>query len=118
MRALEGQDMKSDLWKDKCKELFEICKDLERENDDLKLMVAEAHQAIVYKEDDQISEVVAGTKSTAPISMAARSLESGKTLGVPGGPHLKFKPKQIKSQQAYPSILQSGEGNARLHLKK
>mgnify|MGYP000043819006 CR=1 FL=1 len=44
--------MKSDLWKDKCKELFEICKDLERENDDLKLMVAEAHQAIVYKEDD------------------------------------------------------------------
>ena len=43
MRALEGQDMKSDLWKDKCKELFEICKDLEKENDDLKLMVAEAH---------------------------------------------------------------------------
>jgi len=33
MRTLEGQDMKSDLWKDKCKELFDICKDLEREND-------------------------------------------------------------------------------------
>jgi hypothetical protein len=29
MRALEGQDMKSDLWKDKCRELFDICKDLE-----------------------------------------------------------------------------------------
>ena len=35
MRALEGKDMKSDLWKDKCRELFDICKDLERENDDL-----------------------------------------------------------------------------------
>ena len=33
MRTLEGQDMKSDLWKDKCKELFDICKDLEKEND-------------------------------------------------------------------------------------
>ena len=39
MRALEGQDMKSDLWKDKCRELFDICKDLEAENDELKVMV-------------------------------------------------------------------------------
>ena len=45
MRALEGKDMKSDLWKDKCKELFEICKDLERENDDLKNLVKDANQA-------------------------------------------------------------------------
>jgi hypothetical protein len=29
MRALEGKDMKSDLWKDKCRELFDICKELE-----------------------------------------------------------------------------------------
>jgi hypothetical protein len=29
MKAIEGKDMSnSDLWKQKCKELFEICKDL------------------------------------------------------------------------------------------
>ena len=43
MRALEGKDVKSDLWKDKCRELFDICKDLERENDDLKLLVRDAN---------------------------------------------------------------------------
>lgn len=45
MRALEGQDMKSDLWKDKCRELFDICKDLEAENDELKVMVQDANDA-------------------------------------------------------------------------
>ena len=45
MRALEGKDMKSDLWKDKCRELFDICKELERENDDLKGLVKDANQA-------------------------------------------------------------------------
>jgi hypothetical protein len=43
MKALEGKDVKSDLWKDKCRELFDICKDLERENDDLKLLVRDAN---------------------------------------------------------------------------
>jgi hypothetical protein len=28
MRALEGKDYKSDLWKEKCRELFDICTDL------------------------------------------------------------------------------------------
>jgi hypothetical protein len=28
MRTLEGRDLTSELWKDKCKELFDICKDL------------------------------------------------------------------------------------------
>jgi hypothetical protein len=28
MRALEGRDYTSDMWKDKCKELFNICKEL------------------------------------------------------------------------------------------
>jgi len=37
--------MKSDLWKDKCRELFDICKELERENDDLKGLVKDANQA-------------------------------------------------------------------------
>jgi len=33
MKALEGKDIKNDLWKDKCKELYEISKQLEGEND-------------------------------------------------------------------------------------
>ena len=37
--------MKSDLWKDKCRELFDICKDLEKENDQLKGLVSEANNA-------------------------------------------------------------------------
>lgn len=40
MKALEGKDIKSDLWKDKCKELYGICQDLENENSDLKESVA------------------------------------------------------------------------------
>ena len=36
MKALEGKDIKNDLWKDKCKELYEICKDLEEDNENLK----------------------------------------------------------------------------------
>jgi hypothetical protein len=37
IKAIEGKDMSnSDLWKQKCKELFDICKDLQKENDDLK----------------------------------------------------------------------------------
>lgn len=36
MKTVEGKDIKNDLWKDKCKELYEICKELENENEDLK----------------------------------------------------------------------------------
>ena len=36
MKALEGTDIKNDLWKDKCKELYEISKELENENDGLR----------------------------------------------------------------------------------
>lgn len=36
MKALEGTDIKNDLWKDKCKELYEISKELEIENDGLR----------------------------------------------------------------------------------
>ena len=45
MKALEGKDIKSDLWKDKCRELFEMCKDLEKENSDLKTIINEANKA-------------------------------------------------------------------------
>jgi hypothetical protein len=40
MRALEGKDYTSELWKDKCKELFEICKELQKENDGLKVSLS------------------------------------------------------------------------------
>lgn len=39
MRALEGRDNTSELWKDKCKELFDICKELQKENDNLQTLV-------------------------------------------------------------------------------
>lgn len=52
MRALEGKDMKSDLWKDKCRELFDICKDLEQENEDLKALVGDANRANLLRSGD------------------------------------------------------------------
>jgi len=37
MKTLEGKDsVKNDLWKEKCKELYDICRDLEIENQTLK----------------------------------------------------------------------------------
>jgi len=37
MKTLEGKDsVKNDLWKEKCKELYDICRDLENENQNLK----------------------------------------------------------------------------------
>lgn len=36
MKALEGKDIKNDLWKDKCKELYEISREMENENDSLR----------------------------------------------------------------------------------
>jgi hypothetical protein len=38
MKTLEGKDsVKNDLWKDKCKELYDICRELEQENENLKI---------------------------------------------------------------------------------
>jgi len=37
MKTLEGKDIKNDLWKDKCRDLYEISKELEKENDDLRI---------------------------------------------------------------------------------
>jgi hypothetical protein len=112
MRALEGQDMKSDLWKDKCRELFDICKDLEQENDDLKSLVNDANQAHLLKAADEFEKAQGhgqfnqintlglqggrqpgGSKSTGPGSLGGRSdlasrggdrLTSGHTLGAGG----------------------------------
>lgn len=44
MRALEGKDGTSELWKEKCKELFDICKELQKENESLQ---NQAHQSNV-----------------------------------------------------------------------
>lgn len=40
IRVIEGRDMSSDLWKEKCKEMFAICKELQAENEALQ----KAHQ--------------------------------------------------------------------------
>ena len=42
IKAIEGKDLSShELWKQKCKELFEICKDLQNENEELKSLVTQ-----------------------------------------------------------------------------
>ena len=47
MKTLEGKDsVKNDLWKDKCKELYDICRELEQENDGLKTQQKELHLQI------------------------------------------------------------------------
>lgn len=55
MRALEGKDIKSDLWKEKCKELFEMCKDLENENTELKAFINEANKTNMLLSQDNIN---------------------------------------------------------------
>jgi hypothetical protein len=43
IKAIEGKDMShSELWKDKCRELYEICKDLKKENTDLRERIVES----------------------------------------------------------------------------
>jgi hypothetical protein len=97
MRALEGKDMKSDLWKDKCRELFDICKELERENDDLKGLVKDANQANLLNAagdmdiqggmptlgHDYHPETVGPASAGARSGMAGR-LTSSRTLGIAG----------------------------------
>lgn len=36
IRAIEGQDIGDDIWKEKCKELFGLCKELQKENEELR----------------------------------------------------------------------------------
>lgn len=38
IRAIEGQDIGDDIWKEKCKELFSLCKELQKENEDLRTL--------------------------------------------------------------------------------
>ena len=39
IKTLEGKDIKNDLWKDKCRDLYDISKELEKENDELRMAV-------------------------------------------------------------------------------
>ena len=40
MKTLEGRDQSQDIWKEKCKELFNICKEMQVENEDLRTKFA------------------------------------------------------------------------------
>jgi len=51
MKTLEGKDsVKNDLWKDKCKELYDICRELELENDNLKGSVKDLQGTLQQKQ--------------------------------------------------------------------
>lgn len=56
MKALEGTDIKNDLWKDKCKELYEISRELELENDGLRsgLKQLQVEKSEIAKYNDQL----------------------------------------------------------------
>lgn len=50
MKTLEGKDsVKNDLWKDKCKELYDICRELEIDNESLKTVVKELQTQLQAK---------------------------------------------------------------------
>jgi hypothetical protein len=94
MRALEGKDMKSDLWKDKCRELFEICKDLEQENEDLRALVGDANRANLLRTAEvshggalyhqgypaEMAGSTAGSVSLGAHSAAGPPIKSGERL--------------------------------------
>jgi hypothetical protein len=129
--------MKSDLWKDKCRELFDICKDLEKENEQLKGLVTEANQAHLLNTAEE-AERSAGAhsmqpglpgvyqgpaaKSTGPGSIGVRSnlggsrggerVLSNRTLGMPGTRGAARREKlaggaTLASGPSYPSVRQS-----------
>jgi len=50
MKTLEGKDsVKNDLWKEKCKELYDICRELEIDNESLKTVVKELQTQLQAK---------------------------------------------------------------------
>jgi hypothetical protein len=36
IKTMEGKDMKNDMWKEKCREMYDMCQELEKENDSIK----------------------------------------------------------------------------------
>lgn len=60
MKTLEGKDsIKNDLWKEKCKELYDICRELETDNESLKLSVKNLQDVIAqHKNADATSNTL------------------------------------------------------------
>lgn len=58
IKTLEGKDMKNDLWKDKCKELYDMCAELEKENDSIKdnYYVSTQQLEMAMKENEKLQE--------------------------------------------------------------
>lgn len=65
MKTLEGKDsIKNDLWKEKCKELYDICRELETDNESLKLNVRNLQEAIAQQKNaDATSQTLQNSTS-------------------------------------------------------
>lgn len=86
MRALEGKDYKSDLWKEKCRELFDICTDLQNENDSLKGIVQDATTANLIRQFDDAQQpfqtIPRGANSVKSQTLGAMGMKSShNTIG-------------------------------------
>lgn len=69
MKTLEGKDtVKNDLWKDKCKELYDICRELEIENDSLKGAVKDLQTAL---QSNKFNEVQSNTLQNSTSDQSA-----------------------------------------------
>ena len=80
MKALEGKDIKNDLWKDKCKELYEISREMEAENDSLRDAVKLLQTQQI--EDRQMNQQLAMQNEETVKIMHSRQLnDSQRTVG-------------------------------------
>jgi hypothetical protein len=87
IKTLEGKDMKNDLWKDKCKELYDMCAELEKENDSIKHNYYESTNQleIAIKENEKLAENIRTmsiqTKSTIGGNSKVPTLRESMILG-------------------------------------
>ena len=79
MRALEGKDLKSDLWKEKCRELFDMCSDLQKENDELKGVISDATRANMLPPNDG-SDYPTGLSNNV-MSVRSQQFRNERSLG-------------------------------------
>ena len=92
MKALEGTDIKNDLWKDKCKELYEISKSLEQENDGLRLGLKKitTEKVDLEKMNDQMlkanrqnSAIIHGQVNNSEFALETRDSENTRHAAIP-----------------------------------
>ena len=87
IKTLEGKDMKNDLRKDKCKELYDMCAELEKENDSIKHNYYESTNQleIAIKENEKLAENIRTmsiqTKSTIGGNSKVPTLRESMILG-------------------------------------